>query len=295
MAREPRLTFRGATHHAMARAIDERRLFEDDDDRHTFLELMGVTREKYDIEWEMFTLMRSHFHSKLRTPHGNISEAMKYLLSKYAQQWNRRRRKHGQLLRGRFKAPIVEDGRYAFNVIRYIALNPVKAGYVARASDWPWASHRALARLDLPVPFLSLDWLRTYFDGPTLKDCQRQYRSYIEITANNPLEEVDPLFDGSDEGAADVRDHIGRTMHGVIVPRSYRTLAQPPLETLFPQGDDLEVRNHMILRAQVVHGYTQSEIARALALHPNTISKITRRIRKQQQYFDDAQWTEVPA
>jgi putative transposase len=280
----------------MARAIDERRLFEDDEDRHVFLELMDVTREKFDIEWEMFTLMRSHLHAKLRTPHGNISAAMQHLLSKYAQKWNRRRGRHGQLLRGRFKAPLVEDGLYALTLIRYIALNPVKAGYVARASDWSWASHRALARLEVPPGFLSLEWLRTYFDGPTLADCQRQYRNYIEVTANEPLEELDPVFTGSDDGASYVRDYIGRTMHGIIVPRAYRTLARPPLETLFADGDgNREHRNQMILRAQVVHGYTQSEIGRTLGLHPNTISKITRKIRRPRHYFAEVPWTAVSA
>jgi putative transposase len=280
MARQPRLTYEGATHHAMARAIDERRMFVDDDDRYAFLELMNITKEKFEIEWEMFVLMKSHFHAKLTTPHANITEAMKYLFSKYAQKWNRRRGRHGQLLRGPFKAPLIEDGNYAMTVMRYIALNPVKANYAARACDWPWSSHRALSRLEIPPDFMSLDWLRNYFDGATITECQRQYRSYIDATANDPLEEIDPVFHGSAEGASGVRDLIGRTMHGIIVPRSYRSLAQPPLESLFPAGqDNRAARNEMILRAQLVHGYMQSEIARALGLHPNTVSKITRKVR----------------
>jgi putative transposase len=291
MPRPPRLTYKGATHHAMARANEERLMFVDDDDRHAFLELMDITSQKFDIEWEMFVLMKSHFHSKVRTPHANISDAMKELLSKYAQRWNRRRGRHGQLLRGRFKSPLIEDGRYALTVVRYIALNPVKAGYVERAGDWPWSSHRALGRLERPPGFLKLDWLRTYFDGSTLRDWQRQYRSYIDVTANDPIYEVDPVFNGSDEGAADVRDFIGRTMHSIIVPRAYRTLARPPLGSLIRDiDDDLEGRNKSILRAQVLHGYTQAEIARALSLHPNTISKVTCKVRRQRHCLIEVPW-----
>jgi putative transposase len=272
----------------MARANEDRLMFAEDDDRHAFLELMDVTRKKFDVEWESFVLMKSHFHAKVRTPHGNISESLQYLLSQFAQEWNRRRGRHGQLLRGRFRSPLIEDGRYAMTVVRYIALNPVVANYVKRASDWPWSSHRALGRLETPPDFLALDWLRNYFDGPTLTDCQRQYRKYIEATADDPVELIDPVFTGSEQGAADVRRLIGARMHGIIVPRSYRALGRPPLGTLFPDVDDnLEGRNQMILRAQVVHGYTQAEIARGLALHPNTISKITRKLRNQRPYFVD--------
>jgi putative transposase len=286
MGRPPRLTYKGATHHAMARAVENQLLFVDDEDRRAFLGLMAATREKYDTEWEMWVLMYTHFHLKIRTPHGNISEAMNYLLSKYAQQWNRRHGRNGPLLRGRFKSPLIEDGRYAMTVIRYIALNPVKAKYVSRASEWPWASHRALARLETPPDFLELEWLRTYFDGATLAECQRQYRNYIDVTADDPICEVDPVFNGSPEGAAYARQVIDRRMHGIIVPRAYRTLARQPLDVLFPDVDDnLEGRNEMILRAQVIHGYTQAEIARALGLHPNTISKITRKVRNQRHYF----------
>lgn len=270
----------------MARANDERLLFVDNDDRYAFLELMHETREIFDIVWQMFVLMKSHFHAKVWTPHGNISAAMKHLLSKYAQRWNRRHGRHGQLLRGRFKSPLIEDGNYALTVVRYIALNPVKANYVANACDWPWSSHRALCGLEPAPAFLDVDWLRSCFDGATLQDCQRQYRSYVDETANDPVAELDQVFTGSADGAFAVRELIGRRMHGIRVPRSYRALARPPLDRLFPDIDEnLEGRNHMILRAQVVYGYTQAEIARGLSLHPNTISKITRKVRTQRHYF----------
>jgi REP element-mobilizing transposase RayT len=270
----------------MARATEDRLLFVDDDDRRAFLELMAVIREKFHIEWEMFVLMTSHFHAKVRAPQANISDAMGALLSQYAQKWNRRRGRHGPLMRGRFVSPLIEDSHYAMTVIRYIALNPVKANYVQRAGAWPWSSHRALGRLETPPDFLAIDWLRTYFDGPTLRDCQRQYRNYIDVTANDPIEEIDAVFTGSEDGAAEVRELIGRRMHGIIVPRGYRALARPQLASLFQDiGDNLEGRNQAILRAQVIHGYTQAEIARSLALHPNTISKVTRKVRRQRHYF----------
>ena len=285
MARGPRVTYKGATHHVMARANDKQKLFRTDDDRWAFLELMRVAMDTYDVDWEMFVLMTTHFHAKVTTPHANISAAMQFLLSKFAEGWNRRRYRRGHVLEGRFKAPLIEDGRYALAVIRYIALNPVKSSYVEHAQDWPWSSHRALAGLERRPEFLRIDWLRNYFDGPTLRDCQRQYRRFVDESEHEPSEMEDTIAIGSAPFASRVRELIGNTMHRLIVPRSYRALARPPLGSLFADvGDDLDRRNQIVLRAQVVYGYTQSEIARTLGLHPNTISKITRRIRHQ-RYF----------
>jgi putative transposase len=284
MPRGPRYTYPNATHHVMARTNDRRKMFVNEDDRFLFIELMRATREKYGIEWEMFTQMTTHFHAKVRTPRPNISLAMQWLLSRYAELWNARHRRRGSLMEGRFRSPLVEDGRYALTVIRYIALNPVEADYVKHADEWRWASHRALAGLESPPDFLSMDWLRTYFDGPSLSDCRKQYRRFVDETAREPIEIVDRVATGSPAFETEVRELIGRKMRAIIVPRSYRALARPPLGKLFADVQDPEGRDEMILRAQVVHGYTQAEIARSQALHPNTISKITRRVRRQRFY-----------
>ena len=285
MSRRPRLTYPGATHHVMGRANGKQKLFVDQDDRFAFLNLLSVARDIYDVEWEMYMLMNTHFHAKVRTPHANISAAMQYVEGQYAEWWNKQHHRRGHVFEGRFKSPLIEDGRYAFTVMRYIALNPVKAGYVARAVDWPWSSHRALAGVAPAPQFLEIDWLRHYFDGPTLRACQRQYGRFVDAQHCPDVDGGEPVAVGSPEFQENVRELIGSTMHQIIVPRSYRALGRPRLGKLFAGlGHDLYQRNQMILRAQVVHGYTQAEIARALALHPNTISKITRRIR-QQHYF----------
>ena len=65
----------------MARASDRRRIFADEDDCQAFVDLLAIVRELYEVEWQMFVIMKTHFHAKVRVPHGNISEAMKYLLS----------------------------------------------------------------------------------------------------------------------------------------------------------------------------------------------------------------------
>ena len=75
-------------------------------------------------------------------------------------------------------------------------------------------------------------------------------------------------------------------MHDQIIPRSYRALARPSLGELFAgRTTDLEDRNRAILRAQVVYSYRQSEIARSLNLHPNTVSKIVSELKRQRFFL----------
>lgn len=282
MARPRRLTYPGAIHHVMARSNDQRHIFVDDTDCIEFLRRMAIVREMYDVQWRMYSLMNTHFHAKLKTPHGNLSEAIGYLLSHFAQWWNRRRARHGHLLEARFKAPLIEDGWYTRNVIRYIALNPVKAKYVSHAGEWRWGSHRALAGMEARPDFLEVDWLSHVFDGPTLQDRQRQYRSFVDETEDDPTELVESVLESSPEFAAGVRRVVGETMYRVNTPRRYRALGRPALGLLFHDcGHDIGSRNRTIIRAQVVHGYTQSEIAQALDLHPNTVSKVTVALRRQ--------------
>ncbi|HJU44239.1 MAG TPA: transposase [Vicinamibacterales bacterium] len=269
----------------MARGNRKGQIFIDDDDRLKFFELLSAVRERYRVRWQSFVVMKTHYHMKVETPEGNISAAMQYLNSKFAEWWNYRRHTTGHVFAGRFKAPLIEDGRYAMTVLSYIATNPVKAEYVKHAREWPWSSHRALAGLERPPEFLEVDWLRRYFDGRTLRDCQRQYQQLVDVEELHTCFLPEQIVFGSDEFRSNVRALIGASMSQIDVPRSFRALARPPLASLLKGlRSDLELRNRQILRAQVVHGYTQSEIARALGVHPNTISKITRAI-KHQRYF----------
>lgn len=285
MARRPRLTYPGAIHHVMSRGNRKSKIFVDDRDRLDFIELLSAARERFNVLWRSFVLMNTHYHLEVETPEGNISKAMRYINGVFTQRWNRRHHTTGHVFEGRFKSPLIEDGHYARSVLRYIALNPVEANYVQHAAEWPWSSHRALAGLVPPPEFLDVGWLRRDFEGSSLRECQRQYQAFVDREEKHLLDFEDGIVLGSEAYRSNVRELIGETMHGIIVPRSYRALARPPLSVLLSGvREDLDRRNRMIIRAQVVYGYLQSEVGKALGVHPNTISKITRAI-KHQKYF----------
>jgi putative transposase len=287
MARPKRILYKGAIYHVMARANGHRRLFVDDFDRLQFFELLGKVQQRYCVRWRAFALMTSHYHAELLTTAANLSEAMQYLNSQYASAWNRRRRTRGHVFGDRFVSKPIEDDGYAWTALRYVTWNPVESGYVKHPDEWVWGSHRAIAGLAEPPEFLDLSWLQSSFGGRTLADAQVEYRKAMDhpLTVEESTQYLKQVVVGSEGFQEAVRKQIGITMHDQIIPRSYRALARPSLGELFAGRTlDLEDRNRMIRRAQVVYGYRQSEIARSLNLHPNTVSKIVSAL-KNQRFF----------
>jgi REP element-mobilizing transposase RayT len=289
MARTRRVLYEGAIYHVMARGNRRSRIFGDDFDRLSFFEILGEAQQRYAIRWRSFVLMTTHYHASVQTPAANLSEAMKYVNSQFARAWNRRRRTRGHLFGERFVSKPLEDDRYAITALKYITWNPVEAGYVAHPDDWVWSSHRATAGLAEPPAFLDLQWLQGFFGGRTLAEAQSEYRRSMaeRLTVSEAENYLKTIVIGSENFQEAVRKQIGVTMHDLIIPRSYRSLARPTLAKLFPEGchDDLDHRNRTIRRAQVVYGYRQTEIARSLNLHPNTVSKIVSQLAKQRFFL----------
>jgi REP element-mobilizing transposase RayT len=288
MARPKRILYKGAIYHVMARANGRRRLFADEFDRLRFFELLGEAQQRYAVQWRSFALMTSHYHVEVRTPAKNLSEAMRYVNGQYASCWNRRRRTRGHVFGDRFVSKPIEDDGYAWRALRYITWNPVESGYVKHPDEWVWGSHRAIAGLAESPEFLDLSWLPAFFGRPTLADAQREYRKAMDhpLTVDEAERYLKAVVVGSEGFQEAVRKQIGMTMHDQIIPRSYRAIGRPSLGELFAERTlDLEDRNRAIRRAQVVYGYRQSEIARSLNLHPNTVSKIVSALKKQRFFM----------
>lgn len=287
MSHRKRLCYPGALYHVFSRGNRKSRIFFTDQDRYHFLEMLGEAWEIYHARWRFIMLMKTHYHLYLETPLANVSDIMKHVNGGFAQSWNARHGKTGHVFGGPFEAILVEDDTYAQTLLRYMAWNPVKAGYVKHPGEWRWTSYRATAGLEPAPAFLDLSWLRGFFGCPTASEGQK---AFVECIECGPVDEdiLKQIVLGSETFKALIRQEIGASMHKLIVPRSYRALGRPSLGELFAGiTDDLEARNLMIRRAQVVHGYRLSEVARSLNLHPNTVSKILRKMNRQRFFLVD--------
>ena len=87
-----------------------------------------------------YCLMSNHFHLLFETPKPNISSGMQRLKCGYAEYFNGRHSLEGHLFKQRFGSRLIETERHWLETLRYIALNPVRAGLCEHPSDWPWSS-----------------------------------------------------------------------------------------------------------------------------------------------------------
>ena len=142
MARPLRIEFPGAYYHVMNRGGAGRKAFMDDVDRKSFVQLIGEASKIGSLILYAYCLLDTHYHLLLSTPEGNLSQIMRHINGVFTQRYNRRHAVDGPLFRGRFKSVLIDSDAYILEVIRYIHLNPVKAGIVKAPEDHRWTSHR---------------------------------------------------------------------------------------------------------------------------------------------------------
>jgi len=146
--RQPRLDSPGLVHHVMARGIEGQDLFRDDQDRENFLQRLeaGVQRPGGPRLYA-WALMSNHFHLLLRSGESLLSPVMRGLMTGLAVSYNRRYKRQGHLFQNRFKSIVVDEESYFLELVRYIHLNPVRAGIVKSLEEldrYPYSGHAVL-------------------------------------------------------------------------------------------------------------------------------------------------------
>ncbi len=122
-------------------------------DYAAFLKALGHAGEQVPMRVLAFCLMPNHFHLAVwPVGDGDLSRWMHWLLNAHVRRYHRHYGGSGHLWQGRFKAFPVEHDDHLLTMLRYIERNPVRAGLVERAEEWPWSSRgaagRAAVRLD---------------------------------------------------------------------------------------------------------------------------------------------------
>ncbi|UCH19921.1 MAG: transposase [Deltaproteobacteria bacterium] len=147
MPRKARIDAPGALHHIIVRGIERKSIFRGSQDYHNFLRRLGNVLEETQTPCFGWALMPNHLHLLLRTGYMPISKVMLRLLTGYAQQFNRRHRRHGQLFQNRFKSVLCEENPYLLELVRYIHLNPIRAKIVEDIKSlkrFPYCGHGVL-------------------------------------------------------------------------------------------------------------------------------------------------------
>jgi len=141
MARLPRLILPGQPHHVILRGNNRQAIFFSDLDRQQLLATLAESAAHYSVAIHAYVLMDNHFHLLLTPPSSDaLSRMMQSLGRRYVGWFNARHQRSGTLWEGRFRAGLIEGERHLLACMRYIELNPVRAGLCAEAGQWPWSS-----------------------------------------------------------------------------------------------------------------------------------------------------------
>jgi putative transposase len=226
----------------MSRGNGKQKVFLCDYDYRDFLAILAEVIEDCGWRCHSYCLMQNHYHLLLETPEGRMPEGMQLLNGIYGGKFNRRHDSVGHVMQGRYKSRRVRDDNHFLILLRYMALNPVKAGVAKDPSDWQWSSYRPLAGLSPAPRFLTHDLVLQFYSLDEHK-ARESYANYIQgFTA-----------------AARAGD-LGYC---------------PALEELFGVYDKPS-RDRAIVEAYRDYGYRMSEIADYLDVSCSTISRVVK-------------------
>ena len=130
----------GVPHHVTQRGNRRQRVFLSRGDESAYLALLRDCATRHDIEIIAYCLMPNHVHLiVVPSTNDGLHRALKAAHGRYAQRINRIKEQKGHFWQGRyFSSPL--DGDYFLNAVRYVELNPVRAGLVNSAEDYRWSS-----------------------------------------------------------------------------------------------------------------------------------------------------------
>lgn len=161
MPRGPRPLAPGLVYHVIARGNHREPIFLARPDYRAYLARLGTYRRQFQAMLHAYCLMPNHVHLLIQVGEMPLSGLMQGVQQSYTVYFNRTYGTVGHLFQGRYKALVCDGDAYLATLVRYIHLNPVRAGLVVRPEDHPYSSHTAYLRgrpSDLvdPRPILQL-------------------------------------------------------------------------------------------------------------------------------------------
>jgi len=183
MARKPRIHYRGAINHVIARGNNRENIFRENGDKEKYLDLLKKYKDKYDFLIYAYVLMDNHLHLLIEVRDIPLSGIMQGLQLSYTQYFNKIYGRVGHVFQQRYKAVLCGKDDYLLTLIKYIHGNPVKAG-LSPSLDYKWSSHRDYLKVESDL--VSTGFILNYFGN----DSQKAVQKYLQFMQNTQEEDV---------------------------------------------------------------------------------------------------------
>ncbi len=186
----------GYPHHITQRGNYRQTVFNEAKDYAHYLELLVLYARRHDFQIWAYCLMPNHVHIVgVPGAEDSLSSVFRTVHMMYSQYFNHKANAVGHLWQGRYYSCALDE-RHAYAAVRYVELNPVRAGLVASAEDYPWSSakshvNRVADRVLSGVSFLDdrvSDWRAYLQETP---DAEVQARLLKSTRTGRPCGEKD--------------------------------------------------------------------------------------------------------
>jgi REP element-mobilizing transposase RayT len=147
MPRSARIDMPNLLQHVIVRGIERRNIFTDDEDRFRFVARFSDLLVSTGTDCLAWALLDNHFHLLIRPKQITLARFMRRLLTSYAVTFNLRHSRSGHLFQNRYKSLVCEEEEYLLELVRYIHLNPFRAGIVGTLEEldrYAWSGHAVL-------------------------------------------------------------------------------------------------------------------------------------------------------
>lgn len=189
MPRQARIDIPGLLQHVIVRGVEKRPIFLDDQDRDDFLSRLRLLLPETETDCHAWALLDNHFHLLLRPNRRRLSDFMRRLLTGYAIVFNLRHRRVGHLFQNRYRSIVCDQDPYLLALVRYIHLNPLRAGVVAdleALATFPWCGHGELLGL-ASRPIIQVEEVLSHF-GSGRRAARQSYAAFMaEGVQGRPL------------------------------------------------------------------------------------------------------------
>ncbi len=213
MSRKPRFNLPDIPQHIIQRGHNREPCFYGEEDYYCYLSELQEAANRNQTQIHAYVLMTNHVHllATPETPYG-ITHMMQDLGRKFVRYMNRSYGRSGSLWEGRFKASLVDSEAYLLTCMRYIEMNPVRAGMVSHPGEYEWSSYSAnCAGQDIPIICYHPLYLAL---GETAERRQQAYRELFRGHVGN--EELHAVREALNQELVLGREDFKSAIEGVI-------------------------------------------------------------------------------
>jgi REP-associated tyrosine transposase len=289
MPRKPRIEIGGGLYHVITRGNNRRKIFRSRDDYLNFTSILEQQKVKLPFYLYAYCLMPNHVHLLIEMKDDPVSRIMQRVLTSYSQHHNRKYKRSGHLVQGRYKSILCQTDRYLGELVRYIHMNPVRAKLVKRPEDFEHSGHRAYLGLDKCGLVDSEPVLRHF--GGTKKRAVEAYIRFVEASLGAPSQDdyyraAEGRLLGSEEFVEEIRHRVGdhRAVRQPFERTSIEDLLVAAMRSSGVSREEMcgksKARSTVAVREAVIvagreRGMSNRELAKALGIDA---SAVTRRV-----------------